>query len=130
MLRHKSIKIFYLTRTHSQISQVIEEIKKTCYNAKVNIIASRDHFCVNPNTKDMKGRVLEKACNDMVSNKSCWFKEGDKRPHIRQGAMVLDEFKDECRKELVCPFFYSREWTERTEITILPFNYFLDWKIF
>lgn len=51
IMHNPKTKIFYLTRTHSQISQVINELKKTLYLAKVNIIASRDHFCVNPNIK-------------------------------------------------------------------------------
>lgn len=71
---NKNVKIFYLTRTHYQISQVIEEFKKTCYSARVNIIASRDHFCINPNLKEMKSKALEKACNDMVCNKTCLYK--------------------------------------------------------
>jgi len=45
---------------------------------RVNIIASRDHLCVNPNNTQMKGRVLEKACNEMVGNKTCIFKQGEK----------------------------------------------------
>lgn len=37
----KKAKIFYLTRTHSQINQVIGELKKTPYECKLNIIGSR-----------------------------------------------------------------------------------------
>ena len=36
--RHK---VFYLTRTHSQISQVVSELKKTAYCCNINIMASR-----------------------------------------------------------------------------------------
>jgi regulator of telomere elongation helicase 1 len=34
-------KVYYLTRTHSQISQVVTEFKKTVYNCHLNIVASR-----------------------------------------------------------------------------------------
>ena len=36
--RHK---VYYLTRTHSQISQVVSELKKTAYACHINIMASR-----------------------------------------------------------------------------------------
>lgn len=57
-MKNKNVKIFYLTRTHSQISQVIEEINKTCYSVRVNVIASRDQLCIHPNLKETKGKAL------------------------------------------------------------------------
>jgi regulator of telomere elongation helicase 1 len=55
-------KVFYLTRTHSQISQVVSEFKKTVYSCHLNIIASREQFCINHNLSKLKGKILEKAC--------------------------------------------------------------------
>ena len=55
-------KVFYLTRTHSQISQVVSEFKKTVYSCHINIIASREQFCINRNLSKLKGKILEKAC--------------------------------------------------------------------
>ena len=31
---------------------------------------------------------------------------------------------------MVCPYFFSKQLTEKCEITILPFNYLLDWSLF
>lgn len=41
-------KIFFGTRTHSQISQVVGELKDTNYHPKMCILASRDHYCIHP----------------------------------------------------------------------------------
>lgn len=30
----------------------------------------------------------------------------------------------------MCAYFYSKQLTEKCEITILPFNYLLDWNLF
>lgn len=49
-------KIIYLTRTHSQITQVIRELKKTAYTPSVSILGSRDVLCVNPYVNKEKGR--------------------------------------------------------------------------
>jgi Rad3-related DNA helicase len=51
-------KIYYLTRTHSQISQVINEFKKTVYKCNMNVIASREQFCLNYNITQLKGKQL------------------------------------------------------------------------
>ena len=42
-------KIIYATRTHSQISQIISELKKTEYKPKIAILSSRKFSCVNDN---------------------------------------------------------------------------------
>ena len=39
-------KILYVTRTHSQISQTISELKKTEYRPKIAILSSRQFSCI------------------------------------------------------------------------------------
>lgn len=74
----KCPKIFYLTRTHSQITQVVNELKQLpWYKCRVNIIASREHLCINRNLKELKGRLLDRGCQEMCKQKLCKFKEGD-----------------------------------------------------
>ena len=46
--------IIYCSRTISQLSQVINELKSTAYDPKSVILASRDHTCVNPNLQEFK----------------------------------------------------------------------------
>jgi regulator of telomere elongation helicase 1 len=55
-------KIFYLTRTHSQINQVVAELKRTCYRFKLAIITAKDSMCINPNLREMRGRELDRRC--------------------------------------------------------------------
>lgn len=55
-------KVYYLTRTHSQISQVINEFRQTVYACSLNVIASREQLCINHNLSQLRGKPLEKAC--------------------------------------------------------------------
>lgn len=42
-------KIVYASRTHSQLNQVMLELKKTAYrHVKVGILGSRDQLCIHP----------------------------------------------------------------------------------
>jgi len=54
-------RIFYSSRTHTQLKQVFEQLKKTCYRPVTTILASRDFSCVK--YKDQfKGPKLVKVC--------------------------------------------------------------------
>ncbi|KAA6364509.1 MAG: putative Regulator of telomere elongation helicase 1, partial [Streblomastix strix] len=48
---NKYPKIMYFTRTHSQMKQIVEELKRTSYNPTMSILASRSHLCINQNVR-------------------------------------------------------------------------------
>eukprot|EP00828_Plagiopyla_frontata_P034157 TRINITY_DN44414_c0_g1_i1.p1 TRINITY_DN44414_c0_g1~~TRINITY_DN44414_c0_g1_i1.p1 ORF type:complete len:221 (+),score=19.43 TRINITY_DN44414_c0_g1_i1:101-763(+) len=60
---NKKIKIIYASRTHSQIKQVVHELRKTCYTPTGVIIGSRDQYCVNSVFSKFKGRILNNQCS-------------------------------------------------------------------
>lgn len=59
---HELPRIIYCSRTHSQISQVANELKHTSYKPKMCLIGSRDQLCVHPQIKDLKGMSLTAQC--------------------------------------------------------------------
>ena len=68
--RQKRPIIIYLTRTHMQLVQVINELKRTSYRPKMTLIASRSVLCINhrvrmsqnPNAECAKLRTQDKQC--------------------------------------------------------------------
>ena len=55
--------IIYTTRTHSQISQIIKELNKTCYVTKIGILSSREFSCINTELKNsLNSAVLDLKC--------------------------------------------------------------------
>ena len=63
-------KILYTTRTHSQITQIIQELKKTCYRPKTAILSSRDNSCINENVKKKStGTILNIKCRKIKTHK-------------------------------------------------------------
>ena len=55
--------IIYSTRTHSQISQAISELNKTCYEPRIAILSSREFSCANSALKkSLAPSVLDIKC--------------------------------------------------------------------
>ncbi|KAL5015947.1 hypothetical protein ScPMuIL_005536 [Solemya velum] len=45
-------KIIYASRTHSQLGQAVQELKRTAYNSmKVSVIGSREQLCIHEQVK-------------------------------------------------------------------------------
>lgn len=46
--------VIYASRTHSQLGQVIQELKRTRYNnVQISVLGARDNLCVNPNVSNV-----------------------------------------------------------------------------
>ncbi|RLN25872.1 hypothetical protein BBJ28_00000860 [Nothophytophthora sp. Chile5] len=48
-------RIIYSSRTHSQLKQVVQELKNTSYRPNVAVLGSREHLCVHDKVSQLKG---------------------------------------------------------------------------
>jgi len=55
-------KIIYSSRTHTQLKQVVRELKNTKYNPRIAILGSREHLCVHSEVSVMRGTQQNHAC--------------------------------------------------------------------
>ena len=62
-------RIFYSTRTHSQITQVVKELRRTQYRPRTNILASRDHFCIHKTVSKKPNK--DEECKRLLDEGSC-----------------------------------------------------------
>ena len=66
--------IIYASRTHSQLSQVIGELRRTTYHPKIAIVGSRDQMCIHPTVKELgSSSVQSAACTRLTKKKACEF---------------------------------------------------------
>lgn len=68
-------KIIYASRTHSQLSQAMQELKRTTYkHVKVTVLGSRDQLCINPEvSKETSSFNKIQMCHAKVKNKTCYY---------------------------------------------------------
>lgn len=68
----------------------------------------------------------------MCQKKLCRFKQEitENSSFVGKEWLTLEELCDKGNKNNFCPFYYSKMMTDKSEITIMPFNYLLDWNLF
>ena len=66
--KEKVPRVYYATRTHSQIAQVVRELKRTSYRPTMTVLGSREHYCVNQKARNaaMKGGNLGEECKSLL----------------------------------------------------------------
>ena len=120
-------KIYYSSRTHSQLGGVIKELKKTCYMPRTAILSSREKMCVNAVVKNFKGTSLNVKCRQVRKRKECKYFYGAER--------LLSTNYDNCdieelymlgMKSGFCPFFFERNKKDFADIIFLPYNYIFE----
>ena len=128
-------RVYYLTRTHSQIKQVVRELNRSGFSSsKAAVLGSREHYCVNKAVRGTSGGggVSERCKELLEAPGGCSYHSGMGRllqavARERTGTAV--DIEDLCSlgaRVRGCPYFASRLMAETAEIIFAPYNYILD----
>ncbi|XP_072043286.1 uncharacterized protein [Amphiura filiformis] len=129
-------KIYFGTRTHKQIAQIIRELKKTAYrDSRMSILGSREYTCVHPRIS--KGPNKNEGCNELRKGKfgqSCTYYNGTHK--IKQQWQLQDRGFTEAwdiedlvklgKKIKACPYFATRALKDEADVIFCPYNYLVD----
>lgn len=69
-------RIYYASRTHSQLSQAVQELKNTVYRPNVCVLGSRDQLCVNDEVVKVPAGARTGLCRVKVQKKLCAYYAG------------------------------------------------------
>ncbi|XP_031633558.1 ATP-dependent DNA helicase DDX11 isoform X2 [Contarinia nasturtii] len=101
----QNTKIYFCSRTHSQLSQVVNELKKTVYGNKIRLIqlASRQQLCINTEVRSLKSNALiNERCLELKKRKSnqtcCQSTQTDQEGHVTKKSKVM-------KPSTSCPFY-------------------------
>ncbi|KAG5319462.1 FANCJ protein, partial [Pseudoatta argentina] len=123
-------KIFYGTRTHGQLEQVVKEFKKTAYRHKrMTILSSRKKTCIQETDKN-KDKLCNELLDPRLKAKKCKYYNDDakKKPTIFSKMDTPWDIEDlvSLGKEVgTCPYFGARVLMADAEIIFCPYNYIL-----
>ncbi|KAJ1375115.1 hypothetical protein KIN20_038369 [Parelaphostrongylus tenuis] len=130
-------RIYYCSRTHSQLAQVVRELNRTHYsNVRTTVMGSRDQLCIHEWVcKQSDARVKASVCRGMISRRTCqYYNKWDRTPvdtlnEIFRESGAVPDIEDMItigRKHGICPFFRCRQMQEMAELVLLPYNYIID----
>uniref|UniRef100_A0A8C7YUV4 Regulator of telomere elongation helicase 1 n=1 Tax=Oryzias sinensis TaxID=183150 RepID=A0A8C7YUV4_9TELE len=124
-------KIIYASRTHSQLAQVIGELRNTSYRPKVCVLGSREQLCINPEVmRQESNHVKVHMCRGKVSTRSClYYNNVDERSTDKDLVNSILDVEDLVKfgnKQKVCPYYLSRSLKQQADIIFMPYNYLLD----
>jgi len=135
---HRVPTVIYASRTHSQLSQVVRELRNTRYRPKHAVLGSREQMCVNPKVKKANATAsdINYDCNKLCKDRKCRFRnnlEGFVAPrnesfqHYQvQSVMDMEDLVSMGTSEKVCPFYYTRSLVSDAELILVPYNYLFD----
>ncbi|XP_077295198.1 ATP-dependent DNA helicase DDX11 [Arctopsyche grandis] len=143
-------KIFFCSRTHSQLSQFVNEIKKTSYHSNISVIslASRQQYCINPSVQRLKSQhLINEQCLDLQKGKNgkatsraddgkvtkrskkssgCPYYNHTNIEHLKDESLI--EIKDVedlvvAGKEVkTCPYYSARAAVTDAQIIVVPYQ--------
>jgi len=100
--------IVYASRTHSQLTQVVRELKATTYRPRTVILGSREQLCVHPEVSKLKGGLQNRRCGVLVGSRACRYKNNLESFQVDQagglggpGVMDIEELSELGRTKLV-----------------------------
>ncbi|KAK8885180.1 hypothetical protein M9Y10_044309 [Tritrichomonas musculus] len=129
--QNTSTKIIYSSRTHSQLSNVINELKKTVFHPTVSQIASRSRLClIEEVIKHGDSTSQSQKCRILRQEKKCEFSDDEKIntacDNLLEPLFDIEDFATTCKTMQACPYFVSQKLAERSDLILMPYTYFVD----
>ncbi|KAG9035892.1 ATP-dependent DNA helicase chl1 [Tulasnella sp. JGI-2019a] len=130
-------KIYYASRTHTQLSQTISELKKTNLHDKIRVVplGSRRNMCINEELRSKVGD-LDEACRELLTAKKgnrCPYmppaddqsKMLDFRDHVLATPRDIEDMVELGKDLHTCPYYGSRRAIAQAQLITLPYNLLL-----
>eukprot|EP00644_Phytophthora_capsici_P003632 jgi/Phyca11/126714/e_gw1.64.11.1 len=136
-------RIFFCSRTHSQLAQVVDELKScpvsyldspednNTYTKQLQtcVLGSKRNLCVNRKVNRDPSQVDDK-CRLALENSSCsYFRKRKKTNDLRRAVPPVWDIEDLVKlaqKHRECAYFHAREALDHANIVFAPYNYLLD----
>ncbi|WCJ40717.1 hypothetical protein M5689_021626 [Euphorbia peplus] len=126
--------IVYTSRTHSQLRQVIQELKRSTYRPKMTILGSREQLCIHDEVSLLRGKAQTNACHFVCrkrAKRQCthYSLVSDyvlHNPHLGDEPVDIEDLVNIGKKFGPCPYYVTKELHKVVDILFAPYNYLID----
>ncbi|CAG2172532.1 unnamed protein product, partial [Oppiella nova] len=139
-------RIVYSSRTHCQLSQCCQQLKRTHYKTeRAVVIASREQLCLRPDVRSLSGTTHQSMkCSQLKKEGKCVYFQGfDQKvkssqllPEVDQyyasrddndcKVMDIEDLVDFGSRHTCCPYYGAREMARKASVVFTPYTYLLD----
>uniref|UniRef100_A0A182NQF4 DNA 5'-3' helicase n=1 Tax=Anopheles dirus TaxID=7168 RepID=A0A182NQF4_9DIPT len=152
--RYRPVQAIFCSRTHSQLSQVVSEVKETQHATDLRLIslASRQSLCINEDVKKLKTTTLiNERCLELLkkggktpAGRNDDGQRGKKRrkltqscPYFNQSAIEnlkngtlfevpdIEDLVKAGKREKACPYYASRAAIPDAQLLMVPYQLIL-----
>ncbi|NXM02989.1 DDX11 helicase, partial [Tyrannus savana] len=144
-------KIYYCSRTHSQLSQFVHEVQKSPFGKDTRLVSlgSRQNLCVNEEVRHLGAlQLINDRCMEMQKNKHekksdeenegkkrrvsravCPFYSYEQMQFLRDEVLVevkdIEQLVSLGRQTKACPYYGSRYAIPAAQLVVLPYQMLL-----
>ncbi|XP_053321462.1 ATP-dependent DNA helicase DDX11 [Spea bombifrons] len=142
-------KVYYCSRTHSQLSQFVHEVQKSpfCKQIKLVSLGSRQNMCVNDDVRRLGTvQLINDRCMELQKNKSdkkieepegkkkkkkesrlaCPYYSYEQMQLLRDEVLVevkdIEQLVSVAREAKACPYYASRYAIPAAQLVVLPYQ--------
>ncbi|KAI5726255.1 hypothetical protein M8J77_025871 [Diaphorina citri] len=149
---YSDLKIYFCSRTHSQLAQFVKEINKTVYRDQLRVtsLSSRQNYCINESVNRLKNiNLINEKCIELSKQSKKTKVDEDARtlkkqkstharcPYKTEVSVELlkneilsnihdiEEVVNESKTIKACPYYASRAAVKHAQMIVLPYNILL-----
>lgn len=122
-------RIWYASRTHSQLKQVVQELKKTSYRPWSVVLGSREHFCIHSSVSRHTGASQNARCRRARDENRCTFYTNLRKGQgnrVNTSLLDIEEIVTACKGGGICPFYKCREDAKDADLLLIPYDYLIN----
>ncbi|EQC25735.1 hypothetical protein, variant [Saprolegnia diclina VS20] len=133
------VQIFYCSRTHSQLSQFMHEIKKTKFGASLRTLTlgARKSLCIHPDVRKLKtDAAMNDKCLDLIQSTSakkkapgCPYNKKSLQRYFRQHALAqvqdIEELYTLGDQLSACAYYGARSALSAAQVIAMPYSMLL-----
>ncbi|XP_037026283.1 ATP-dependent DNA helicase DDX11 [Bradysia coprophila] len=151
--KYPGVQIFFCSRTHSQLTQVVNAIKSTVYGKSIRVVslASRQNYCINDSVRKLNSNsLINDRCLELQKQTTsqptqisdgratkkkkteparCGFYSRQTIENLRDESLAdimdIEDLVKESKLEKGCPYYSSRLAAKDAHVVMIPYQMLL-----
>jgi chromosome transmission fidelity protein 1 len=139
---HSGFRVLYCSRTHSQLSQFIGEVRRTPFVEQkppvaTTVLASRKQMCIHPEVRRLRSATaVNDRCHELRTKKvtlpsgvqqvACPFYDEERIHHLTEvmhdRVCDLEDLMELGQRHRACPYYAARASFQAAELVLMPYQ--------